>query len=168
MRDPRAAEFTSPAAYRLALISAEQEADRLTTEAWARFQDQVRRSDPADYESEDAYLSALVAARLETAEIDSLMTAARQRHAAERELESAERERLRRARERYERDAAFEEDRMEMTYELMRRRHGLEDPDYWLEGLAAEHALAQIRERYPADRYGRLSDSDERCGPWAG
>ena len=88
------------------------------------------------------------------------MSAARAQNAKQRERDEAERERIRRATERYERDLDREELGLELAWDVMARRYGLDEDDY-LVGAVAEQRLAEVRERYQPP-------PDPVFGPWSG
>jgi hypothetical protein len=150
VNEPAPDEYTSRAAFRYALLLAGKtpaEADKITASAWRRFQEQVRQSHPSEYPSREAYLTTMIRAEFEVPEIDKWMADADRRWREQQARDEQERS----AREQYEREVEREEQRMEVTYDLLARRYRLEedgDAALALDPAYAARRLAQVRSFY--------------------
>lgn len=156
-------EFPNRAGYHLALIDigkSDEEADRLTAEKWKTLQREVLAKDEADYPSPEEYVRAMATVELPGPVIDERIRAAKERLDQARQAQRAAR--LERARRELERDR--EDDRIDDAVDAWLQRYALDDSyDDLLDGQAADAARERVRQRYPADRYGRM-ETDPRFG----
>lgn len=154
-REVVASRFDSPREFFEALLAAgvpPSEAERRLGEALDAFRTQVRRSHPSAFSSMEAFVNAMVMARLPTPEIEARVVAAREWVRRTQEAVDAEERRL----AAVQRQLDEEEDRVDLATAAMLRRLGLEDPE--------DAALAEMLERPEPPL---APDLDEiRFGPW--
>jgi hypothetical protein len=158
MREPKSHEFQSPRGYYHALLQAglsPSKAEQRVQQAWRKFQDDVRNSDPYEWSDLEQYVSAMVLARLETSEIIERYRDAKARWEGDLIAQDSERQ----AHERMERELELDEVRHEAALARMRVQLGL--ADQWEIDVA--DAALHTQGSAPAD-----DAFTNQFGPWTG